>query len=90
MPVTANTLAIGIHQWPTTPAFSSITCQVGAESSREREVAERWPEFRFAYSRPGFLTFKPPAGTAIGGRLRHRVGVCARLRARDWQSDRRV
>jgi 23S rRNA (cytidine2498-2'-O)-methyltransferase len=25
------------------------------------ELARRWPEFRFAYSRPGFLTFKLPA-----------------------------
>ncbi|MGA2256503.1 MAG: SAM-dependent methyltransferase [Thermoguttaceae bacterium] len=26
------------------------------------EMAQRWPEFRFAYSRPGFLTFKLPEG----------------------------
>jgi 23S rRNA (cytidine2498-2'-O)-methyltransferase len=38
-----------------------ITCQVGAERAVKGELARRWPEFRFAYSRPGFLTFKLPA-----------------------------
>jgi 23S rRNA (cytidine2498-2'-O)-methyltransferase len=39
------------------------TCQVGAERAVKAELAWRWPDFRFAYSRPGFLTFKLP-GTA--------------------------
>ena len=30
-------------------------------------MARRWPEFRFAYSRPGFLTFKlPPDHRLLG------------------------
>jgi 23S rRNA (cytidine2498-2'-O)-methyltransferase len=37
-----------------------ITCQVGAEPAVKGELARRWPDFRFAYSRPGFLTFKLP------------------------------
>lgn len=37
-----------------------VTCQVGAETALKREVAQRWPDFRFSYSRPGFLTFKLP------------------------------
>ena len=40
--------------------FVFATCQVGAEKAVKTEVALRWPDFRFAYSRPGFLTFKLP------------------------------
>ena len=40
--------------------FLFVTCQVGAEKAVKGEVAQRWPTFRFAYSRPGFLTFKLP------------------------------
>lgn len=43
------------------PAFLFATCQVGAERALKAEFAARWPDFRFAYSRPGFLTFKLPA-----------------------------
>lgn len=42
--------------------FLFATCQVGAETALKREMARIWPDFRFAYSRPGFLTFKLPAG----------------------------
>jgi 23S rRNA (cytidine2498-2'-O)-methyltransferase len=45
--------------------FLFVTCQVGAEAAVKRELARDWPEFRFAYSRPGFLTFKLPAGHAL-------------------------
>jgi 23S rRNA (cytidine2498-2'-O)-methyltransferase len=44
-----------------TPSFLFITCQVGAERAVKTELARTWPDFRFAYSRPGFLTFKLPA-----------------------------
>ena len=37
-----------------------VTCQVGAEAAVKGEVARQWPDFRFSYSRPGFLTFKLP------------------------------
>ncbi|MGQ9576318.1 MAG: SAM-dependent methyltransferase [Thermoguttaceae bacterium] len=47
------------------PGFIFATCQVGAEGPLKREVARRWPAFRFAYSRPGFLTFKLPAEQAL-------------------------
>lgn len=46
---------------PEPASFLMITCQVGAERAVKAELARRWPEFRFAYSRPGFLTFKLPA-----------------------------
>ncbi|HEX4128549.1 MAG TPA: SAM-dependent methyltransferase [Pirellulales bacterium] len=42
-------------------SFLFLTCQVGAEGAVKGELARRWPEFRFSYSRPGFLTFKLPA-----------------------------
>jgi len=46
---------------PPHPArFLFVTCQVGAEKAVKGEMALRWPDFRFAYSRPGFLTFKLP------------------------------
>lgn len=40
------------------PEFLFATCQIGAEAALKHEVARRWPTFRFAYSRPGFVTFK--------------------------------
>lgn len=40
--------------------FLWTTCQVGAENAVKREISRDWPDFRFAYSRPGFLTFKLP------------------------------
>ncbi len=46
---------------PDSASFLMITCQVGAERAVKGELVRRWPEFRFAYSRPGFLTFKLPA-----------------------------
>jgi 23S rRNA (cytidine2498-2'-O)-methyltransferase len=42
------------------PDFLFITCQVGAERAVKEEMARCWKDFRFAYSRPGFLTFKLP------------------------------
>ena len=45
--------------------FLFVTCQVGAEPAVKGEFARRWPDFRFAYSRPGFLTFKLPPQHAL-------------------------
>ena len=42
------------------PRFLFITCQVGAQQAVKGELARRWPDFQFAFSRPGFLTFKLP------------------------------
>jgi 23S rRNA (cytidine2498-2'-O)-methyltransferase len=42
------------------PQFLFLTSQVGAERAVKAEVARRWPAFRPAFSRPGFLTFKLP------------------------------
>jgi 23S rRNA (cytidine2498-2'-O)-methyltransferase len=45
--------------------FLYTTCQIGAEPALKREIAARYPDFRFAYSRPGFVTFKLPADRAL-------------------------
>ena len=42
------------------PNFIYVTCQIGAEPAVKTEIARRWPDFRFAFSKPGFLTFKLP------------------------------
>jgi len=47
------------------PRFIFITCQIGAEPAVKTELARKWPAFRFAYSRPGFLTFKLPPQVAL-------------------------
>lgn len=49
---------------PRSSGFLYVTCQVGAEAALKNEMRRRWPAFRFAFSRPGFLTFKlPPQAT---------------------------
>ncbi|MBN1909541.1 MAG: hypothetical protein JW818_07380 [Pirellulales bacterium] len=59
---------------PAEPArFLFATCQVGAEETLKHELARRRPDFRLAFSRPGFLTFKLPEG--------HRLPDDFRLRA---------
>ncbi len=40
--------------------FLLVTCQIGAEAALKAEIARLHADFRFAYSRPGFLTFKVP------------------------------
>ncbi len=49
------------------PDFLFVTCQIGAEGAVKGELGRRWPEFRFAFSRPGFLTFKLPPGHGLAG-----------------------
>ncbi|MCC6123462.1 MAG: hypothetical protein IT426_00720 [Pirellulales bacterium] len=50
---------------PDSHAFIFITCQIGAERAVKGEIARRRPDFRFSYSRPGFLTFKLPENVAF-------------------------
>jgi 23S rRNA (cytidine2498-2'-O)-methyltransferase len=42
------------------PSFLYMTCQVQAEPVLKRELRRKWQGFKFAYSRPGFLTYKLP------------------------------
>ena len=51
---------VGKHAMPDGPRFLFVACQVGAERAVKGELARRWPGFRFAFSRPGFLTFRLP------------------------------
>lgn len=41
--------------------FIMITCQTTASAVVKAEMQRRWPDFKFAFSRPGFLTFRLPA-----------------------------
>ncbi len=49
------------------PEFIYVVCQQGAEAALKAEVATQWPNFRFAFSRPGFVTFKLPADHRVAG-----------------------
>lgn len=40
--------------------FIFTTCQTGAEAVLKREIAREFPEWKFSFSRPGFLTWKAP------------------------------
>jgi 23S rRNA (cytidine2498-2'-O)-methyltransferase len=40
------------------PRFYFATCQAGAEKAVKAEIAAEHPRLRFAFSRPGFVTFK--------------------------------
>lgn len=42
-----------------------MTCQVGAEAALKREVSQLAPYLKFAFSRPGFLTFKDSTGNGL-------------------------
>lgn len=44
-------------------SFLFVVCQSGAESPLKAEIARRYRDFRFAFSRPGFVTFKIPDET---------------------------
>jgi 23S rRNA (cytidine2498-2'-O)-methyltransferase len=46
------------------PQFVYAVCQQGAEAVLKRELAERAPQLRPAFSRPGFVTFKLDAPCA--------------------------
>ena len=41
-------------------SFIYVCTQKGAENLCKAELARAWPQLRFAFSRPGFLTFKVP------------------------------
>ena len=47
------------------PRFLFVTCQVGAEKAVKGEVSRRWRDFSFAFSRPGFVTFKLPEDSSL-------------------------
>mgnify|MGYP002136198309 CR=1 FL=1 len=44
------------------PKFYFATCQVGAEKAMKAEILKEFPHLNFAFSRPGFITFKEKEG----------------------------
>jgi 23S rRNA (cytidine2498-2'-O)-methyltransferase len=54
-----------------TAKFLFTVCQHGAEAALKNEAARRYPALRFAFSRPGFVTFRTAnAGTDPGVEFR--------------------
>ena len=49
--------------------FVYLTCQRGAEPALKKEIAKRRPNWKFSYSRPGFLTYKTPELESLEKRL---------------------
>ena len=49
--------------------FVLFTCQRGAENALKKELERRRPNWRFSYSRPGFLTFRAPEPESLEKRL---------------------
>jgi 23S rRNA (cytidine2498-2'-O)-methyltransferase len=45
--------------------FIFTVCQLGAEAALKKEIATHYADFKFAYSRPGFLTFKYGGSKAL-------------------------
>ena len=62
--------------------FISLTCQRGAENALKKEMAKRRPNYRFSYSRPGFLTYKLPNPESLDKRLAIDVGALRLVFAR--------
>ncbi len=48
-------------------SFLFLVCQVGVERLCKARIESRWPDYRFAFSRPGFLTYKLPDGPLAPG-----------------------
>ncbi len=58
------------HATTSVPAqFTLFTCQRGAENALKKELERRRPNWRFSYSRPGFLTFRLPESESLDKRL---------------------
>lgn len=49
----------------TVPCFVFVCCQVGAEKTLKQDFAKHHPNFSFAFSRPGFVTFKVDGSLAL-------------------------
>lgn len=60
-------------------SFLYVVCQNGAETALKAEIARRHSAFRFAYSRPGFVTFKVPEDVR-----RDRSFILQSVFARTW------
>jgi 23S rRNA (cytidine2498-2'-O)-methyltransferase len=59
------------------PRFYFATCQIGTEKAVKAEVLLEYPQLRFSFSRPGFITFKEMDDTHAP--LLLRKGIFTRL-----------
>jgi len=59
------------------PRFYFAACQTGAEKAVKAEVLAAYPQLRFAFSRPGFITFKEEV--SVGRSLALAAPVFTRL-----------
>ena len=59
------------------PRFYFATCQIGTEKAVKAEVLSEYPQLRFSFSRPGFITFKEVDGAPSPLLLRR--GIFTRL-----------
>jgi len=59
------------------PRFYFSTCQIGTEKAVKAEVLTEYPQLRFSFSRPGFITFKEADNTFPP--LSLRKGIFTRL-----------
>ncbi len=50
--------------------FVFVSCQIGAEPALKKDLAKHHPELKFAFSRPGFVTFKADSGISLEQPLR--------------------
>lgn len=54
---------------PTPSKFVFFTCQPGAEIALKQELAVSRPDWRLAFSQPGFVSFKSTGGDVLGGMM---------------------
>lgn len=47
------------------PTFVFVSCQVGAEKALKQDLGKHHPQLVFAFSRPGFVTFKVDGSIAL-------------------------
>ncbi|HEX2879017.1 MAG TPA: SAM-dependent methyltransferase [Polyangiaceae bacterium] len=59
--------------------FVYAVCQLGAEPALKAEVARLHPQWRFAFSRPGLVTWKAPKAVAVDVQLGAVLARCSGL-----------
>ena len=57
----SNPLPVRMTLMSNSNPFIYCGCQNGAQAALKQEILATWPQFRFSFSRPGFVTFKVPS-----------------------------
>lgn len=73
-----GSLQLAAPRSPQSP-FVYAVCQVGAEAPLKAEVARLHPKWRFAFSRPGLVTWKAPKPVAVDWDLNAVLARCSGL-----------